>query len=67
MCVLGKENYCIKTHKYQNITYVEKCQYEKLKQKINECLICFSNLKIIQTSLHFLHKGRYLEVCFVWA
>ena len=41
---------------------VEKCQYEKLKQKIIECLICFSNLKIIQTSLHFLHKGIWKSV-----
>ena len=63
MCVLGKENYCIKTHDdYQNLPYAEKCQYEKLKQKIIECLICFPNLKIIQTSLHFLHEGIWKSV-----
>ena len=53
MCVLGKENYWIKTtmhkksHKY----------HEKLKQKIIKCLICFPNRKIILPSLHFLHQG----------
>ena len=40
----------------KKLTYVKKCQYETLKQKIIECLICFSNLKIIQTSLQFLHE-----------
>ena len=34
--------YCIRKRK----------QYETLKQKMIECLICFPNLKIIQTSLH---------------
>ena len=46
----------------KKLTYVKKCQYETLKQKIIECLICFPNLKIIQTSLQFLHEVIWKSV-----
>ena len=39
MCVLGKEHYYKKPTMPKKLTYVEKCQYEPLKQKIVECLI----------------------------
>ena len=42
---------------HKKLTYVDKCHHEKLKQKIIKCLICFSNTKIIQPSLHFLHHS----------
>ena len=55
--LLQKNPQCLK-----KLTYVKKCQYETLKQKMIECLICFPNLKIIQTSLHFLHEGIWKSV-----
>ena len=63
MCI-RKRKLLQKTHvsKKTHILYVEKCQYETLKQKIIECSICFPNLKIIETSIHFLHKGIWKSV-----
>ena len=46
----------------KKLAYVKKCQYETLKQKMIECLICFPNLKIIQTSLQLLHEVIWKSV-----
>ena len=46
-CVYKVKNYWIKTtNALKNLTYVKKCHYKKLKQKIIKCLICFPNLKL---------------------
>ena len=62
MCVLGKKTIAEKPTRPKKLTYVKKCQCETLKQKIIECLICFPNLKIIQTSLQFLHEVIWKSV-----
>ena len=63
LCGRG-QNIDEKYHQYQKydqcILYFET--YETLKQKMIECLICFPNFKIIQTSLHYLHKGIWKSV-----
>ena len=57
MCALGKQNYWIKTTMHKKISHMlTKCNYEKLKQKITKCLICFPNPKVIQPPRHFLHQ-----------
>ena len=63
MCVIGKENYWIKTYDaQQNLTYVENYHYDKLKPKIIKCLNCFPDPKFIQPSLHFLHQGIWKPI-----
>ena len=62
MCVLGKENYWIKNP--QNLTYVENCHDEKLKQKI---IVQFVFLTQNLLNPPSISSPGHLEAYFGWA